>query len=256
MSLSCCECKYEMGPSEALPGREGTFVQPHVKSLVYIPSETLKYKIVYLQSQESRSLCFNCIDSKLPEQRKPVLKAIYDCYESETEFQEAEQAVLKVQEEKGMISFNDPLMDKKFEAYEFFIKMQKKVSRECIFCGNTPENGKPFFTAVAIDRAYSRQQLSGLFVHDNYSFTNIRTGRTNFRICFDDFSSYFPNSFKQLSCDLIGEENPARQSNELYISKEFEEAVEAAGESIDDLVSNFPGVIVIREKAGQKSGLN
>jgi len=229
MSLVCYECNRDLEPGEELPGREGTLVYPNLQALIYLPENS--YKIAYLQSKHNRSLCFACIEGKLPEQRKGILKAVYDCYEAETNSERIEE------EQKGKW-ISGPEHSKYADALRKFVEKKKTLISECLFCGNDVKNGKPFFTAVVIDRVKSTKHKS---IYGSYSWSNLETGSTYLRICFDHFKEYFPRSFKQLSYDMLGEENPNfnHAQNELYISPSFEKALEKEGKSIDELIDDL-----------------
>lgn len=236
MSLECHECGRSMGPSETLPGREGAMVHPVVPSLIYVPSQKrIDYKLSYIFTPANRSLCFECIENKLPnENKQTVLRGIYDCYEAEMEHKKIDESI------KGqLISVGDPLNVKEMEALKKCDELSKKVTPDCIFCSGNVRNGKPFFLAATIDRVYSSKNLT---LGTNYSWSDMKTGYTSFRICFDDFRKHFPRCFEQLSYDMLEERNPNIDMgpSEFYISPEFEKALkEETGKTIDDFVNEF-----------------
>lgn len=223
MSLVCYECSCDMGPSESLPGREGVFVNPVVLSIVWIPanpnnSEKLDWLFTYLTSQEDRSLCFKCISSKLPEHRQQFLNSIYEAYEAETYYKEIEKS------QKGKWISGDE-MGRSVKAFKTFEeKFQGIASDECLICAVRVGDKKlPYFRAIVIDRVYGRQHQSGLFTFDNYSWSDIKTGLTSFKFCFDCFGSYFNKTFMQLSCDMRGVKNSQSGKNpksEFFITEE------------------------------------
>jgi len=238
MSLECQECRQSMGPGKNLPGREGTLVHPSVMSLIYVPGETLEYQLGYLYAEQNRSVCFQCIENALPKERRGELRALYVCYEAEMQWRQANveaEASLK-----GFVPLNHPLVEARMRAYEKYKKLSDSVAQDCLFCGKAVETGSPFFTARAIDKSYSGQHLSGLGVPENYSWTNLKEGFTKFRICFEDFRRKFPRAFEQLSYDLLGKDNPGVQPQATFvITPAFEDAAEAKGVCIDDLITRL-----------------
>ena len=241
MSLICNECREEMGPGKILPGREGTMVHPVVMALAYLPTKDgVSYKSAYLRARENASLCFRCIDNKLPPERREALKKIYTAYEEETRFGALQE------EQKG--KWQGPDEPRHWlKAYKKFKRSLGKLEKGCLFCSSDVQTGKPFFNARVIDRVYSGKHLSGFTIPDltlghNYSCSNLREGQTSFKVCFDDFRINFPNTFAMLSYLLTGEENPDVEPvrDTLYLSPEFEEAFEReTGKSMDEGLRKF-----------------
>jgi hypothetical protein len=253
MSLSCGECRNVVGPSERLPGREGTLIYTVLQSLVYIPSEEgIRYTLRYVKPGIGGwCLCFACIERQAPAARKErALKPVYDCYEAET-------LMDRMEEQGGAL-----LHQQWSQAYGMFRKKAEAIPSGCLFCEGKVENGKPYFVSRAIDRVYSEKHLSGLFFGEgNYSLSNVRTGETGFRFCFDDFMRHFPVSFEGLGYELLGERNPKERpgQSELHISREAEAAFEReTGKSLDDFLKegiDADNVKIIREaRRGEGSG--
>jgi hypothetical protein len=219
MSLVCNECGKEMRPSESLPGREGMLVHPVVRALIYVPSKSLKrpsYEMEYMMSQANRSLCFECVEEKLPKGRKSRLNQIYECYKAETEYKKIKDKHagkwVPISDSSQSDAFHD--LERKFIALE----------ENCLFCGGDVEKwNKPFFYALAIDKVYSSKNLSGLFQGTNYSFSSLEVGDTYLKFCFDDFRKHFPANFEQLSYDMSRKKNPNRKQGgcEFYISQDI-----------------------------------
>jgi len=242
MSLACPECLKDLGPSEDFPGREGTMVHPNLLSLVYtIPKkqdEKPGYVMKYLPIEISTSLCFECIEGQIQaEKRETLLKPIYDCYKAETYWRMVEEQ----QKGKWCDSSDSRLW---IDKHNQFQEKLKALKRTCVFCDSNVKNGFPFFRARVIDKVYSSQHLSGVFQFTNYSFSDMKTGMTNFLICFDDMQSHFPKCFKLLSYSLVGGQRNDPDfkpgPNELYISSEFEKAFESeTGKSIDDITKEM-----------------
>ena len=232
MTLCCYECESELGPGTQLPGREGTIVYPVLQSLIYLPTqEGIGYKIGYLVAPNGIALCFKCVEGELlKERRVTAIEPIYDCYETEMNF----RMVKKEQERR----WSDATDSKRWlSAYNKFKTLSKKLTRNCIFCDSDVKSGRPFFIANAIDRIYSSQHLSGIFVLNNYSWSDIKTGLTKFRVCFDDFRKHFPRTFEQLSYDTLGEKNPnlKQRQSELIIDPSFEKKLfEETGKTVEE----------------------
>jgi hypothetical protein len=224
-----------MAPSHDLPGREGTLVHPNVLSFIYSPQllddKRVFYKIEYLMSQENRSLCFECIENRISEDRKStILKPIYESYRAETEFFEIENR------QKGkFISVSDQSWSDALKKYE---DLNKNIPATCIFCDCDTKNGKPFFTAIVIDKAKSSKNTG---FTGNYQFSNIEKGMTCFNICFDDMTKNFPKTFEQLGYDLLGEPNVHRDvTSEIFIDQKIKEAYEKeTGQNLDDMMKEM-----------------
>jgi hypothetical protein len=127
------------------------------------------------------------------------------------------------------------------DAYDKFKALSEKLTQNCIFCDSDAKNGRPFFKANVIDRVYSSQHLGGLFFsgNGNYSWSNMKTGSTGFRVCFDDFRKHFPRTFEQFSYNMLGEKNPnlKHRQSELFIDPGVEQAIfEETGKPIDELL--------------------
>jgi hypothetical protein len=231
-----------MSPSEEFPGREGTLVHPNLLSFMFLPKkdEKTRFKTGYTESDCNRSLCFECIESTLPKSKKKNLLAVYNVYQAEINFNEKEEAYNQRFTGK-LVNINNHLALEKDELYENFRKLRKELQEGCLFCNKNVENGNPFFVARVIDKVYSKQHLSGLsFIGTNYSWSNIRTGHTDFRICFEDFEKKFPSTFEQLSYDLIGERNPNfKPEHTLYLDPSIEIAAIKEGLNLDDWVKKL-----------------
>lgn len=238
MSLVCNQCNQDMGPSESFPGREGVMVHPIVMALAYLPtSQGLSYQASYLWASQNLSLCFSCIEEKLPEERKSSLIKVYQAYEDETRLGEIkDQLVGRWVGAREARPWS--------EAYDKAEASFNALEKECLFCGANVRNGKPYFTAKVIDRVYSRKNLSGIPIPgisgmSNYSWSNMKKGRTFVNFCFDDFRQHFFPLFEGLSHTLTGNRNPNLKPgmNEIYLSPEFEQAFEGqTGKSIDKAI--------------------
>ena len=241
MSLVCNECGEDLGPSKTLPGREGTMVYPSVISLIYLPEKEGAYTARYLESQCNRSLCFRCISDKLPQERHNGLNLIYEIYEAETELRKIEKGESGLWIGVGKTGWSD--------AYKRFEEKLKKIDdSECLFCNKDVKNGKPFFTAMVIERAYSQQHLSGLFAFTNYSWTNFKVGSTQFRFCFEDFRKNFPRNFEQLSYDMQGIIKPKKDD---VIKSEL-----VLEESVAQEIMNDPKMKKQMDELAEKSGVD
>jgi hypothetical protein len=233
-----------MGPSDDLPGREGNLVYPAVSGLVYLPTkEGISYKIKYVYPDVSTSLCFKCIDSKVPQERREVLEKVYASYRTETFFKAYQES------ERGKLV--DCKESKWSEFYDRFKDGLSKLEKDCLFCGDNIENGNPFFIGRVIDKVSSSKNLTfGV----NYSCSNMKMGSTFFRICFDDLRKNFPRVFENLSFSLSGEKNLnfSTKQNEIYIDKELEEAYEReTGKKFDEvvraLIQGSDNLLIVRE---------
>lgn len=220
MSLICHECDTEMQPSDSLPGREGILVYPNVLSMVWVPEDLAKigWSLVYDESKIWSSLCFECVESKVPTDRHKSLEYIYEVYETETKHDEIRES------QKGRFIGGEEL-GLGCDAWD---KFQAKISKinfeECLICGGQIRKGRrPFFAARTLNRVYCRKHLSGLSIlGTNYSWSHLKTGITSFRFCFDCFQ-LFPNCFRALSYNLRREVDPQQTKlagAELYISEE------------------------------------
>ena len=69
MSLICHECEFDIQPSEEFPGREGFLVYPVVTALIYAVDKDggIKYRLGNVESKNNKSLCFGCVEKRLPE---------------------------------------------------------------------------------------------------------------------------------------------------------------------------------------------
>jgi hypothetical protein len=230
MSLVCHECGDDMGPSQALPGREGVMVHPIVKSMIYVPKKLKiqNYSLEYIMAPQNRSLCFSCIERKLPDNRKEILNRIYECYKAETAYEEIKAS------NKGKWS-SDPTYRDSSEALEDLEKKFNLLEKNCLFCGeDVHKENKPYFHAWTIEKVYSSKNLSGLFQRTNYSFSDFETGQTHIKFCFEDFKKNFPRNFEQLGYDMLGKNAPNNKkiSNELYLSQTIiDECVKEGKES-------------------------
>ena len=248
MSLTCNECNQDIQPSTTLPGREGTLVHPNILAFAYtkMPDGKLGYQLTYLEAQENRSLCLECVDKELPAERKENMVKLYGCYNAETKYRKIEE------DQKGKwLDMSDKSWS---EAYRGFERKRDKLDHDCIFCGHDVKGeSRPFFHARTIDRAYSGQHLSGIpAVGLSYSWSNVNEGQTSLRICFQDFMDHFPRTFEQLSYDLTGGQNPNSRplTNEVYISKEFMDAAKNDGVTIEKIEAQLarPGTKIILDK--------
>jgi len=252
MSLICSECYRDMRPSESLPGREGVFVKPVLMSLVYLSDKEGEYDLSYLATPAGMSLCFECIEGKLPEGRMPALKSVYEAYEAETASREIEE------EQKGRWVAGKEL-GLKLDADKRLEKRLKTLERDCLFCDTDVENGLPFFLGNVLDKVYSEQHLT---FGANYSWSENETGSTGFRMCFNDFRQHFPKLFEEFSYMLRGKPNPNLKlpPSTLNISPEFEEALERDGKSIDEWINelakkgNVDNLMIIRRERRGKKG--
>ena len=239
MSLICTKCEEDMGPSESLPGREGVFISPNLISLVPIPQigESIEYALRYTEQKINRSLCFECLDRKIPDERRKALQAVYDSYEAETEFEMFDEESMRGR----MIELGGREDTKSRRLDAEYRRRLEVLSMDCIFCGEDVENGEPFFRARVIDKVYSRNHLSGSsWVGTNYSFSNIRTGSTSLRFCYRDLSRHFPEVTKRLSYDIMGQKDASEKGVfELYIDPSFEAAVEEQGGDIGEMIRDL-----------------
>jgi len=252
MSLICTNCNKDMGPSEELPGREGTLVTPVLTSLVYLPlgGGSPSYETAYLAAPQNASLCFECIETAIPRERKEKLREIYDVCGLETAYRMIEES------QKGRFVGGRELI-RVVEAEKRFSESLDALEEGCLFCGENVRDGNPFFVSRVIDRVYSVNHLSGVFQFNNYSFSNLRQGRTSFGFCFNDFRTHFPKVFEYLSCLMLGKPIPGRnaQPNELYIGSGVAEAIEGkTGMSFDEFLDRqvtgrgLDGIKIIRRE--------
>jgi hypothetical protein len=239
MTLGCGECDQDMGPSDALPGREGTLVHPIVQSLVYLPNvaQGVSYELTYMQSYANRSLCFSCIEKALPEDRLHMLSVVYESFLAEAAMYDAKERI-----PEGLVSFADPLVVKEHELYTLFKLKKAQIASECIFCGENPRGkGEPYFSAQVIDRNKSSKNLTPWGNSLNYSLCSVDTGSVSFNICYADFMKHFPDNFRQLSFDMRGKRDPEQQpkGSEIYIAPEIEAEMQKNGMTLDKLVEDW-----------------
>ena len=282
MSLICHECESYVGPSEELPGKNCGIVYPTLLSLVYVPLEDDKkgckigYKLVYQESKTGLALCLRCIETGMPEKagmpggietpksdknrvkdRFALLKEVYECYKAETKYKK-----LETQQRGRWIKLGADEDMAKNKAIDNYLKLVKKlikkgIDKSCIYCSQDVQSTHraPFFVVRLMDRVYCEDKLSGFTDEQNYSCSDLDTGRVSFKICFDDFRQNFPKSFEQISYDLRREENPheTQAPQELHISPEFEQAIEEEGGNIDSIVDKLQcdpklNLVVVRGK--------
>jgi hypothetical protein len=231
MSLLCYECGIDLQPSKELPGREGMLVYPSLLSFIYLPSkdEKQEHTIGYVLSQSNRSICFECIEKGMPKAKKQVMKEIYDCYDAETVYRQIEDS-----QKGGFIRSSD---NSSYAALMEYKKKKDTIPSGCIYCGSDVKNGLPYFNAVVLDRIESCKHKS---MYGSYSWSNLEKGWTQFNICFQHFRDNFPKSFADLSCELQNKVNPDfKPMHDLYISPEFEEAMQKEGKGIDSLIEEM-----------------
>lgn len=202
MSLVCHECNQVMQPGESLPGREGIFVRPKVSAYIWNPDsqeDTSKWLLRDVPACVSRSLCFECIVTKLPEERTPLLGAVYEAFEAEMLWRG-----IDLSRKKRWCDGNDAR--RWLDANDAFRKKLQAIDQKsCLLCGQpTATPPKSIFVARCIDRVASSQELGGLPGEHNYQFSTVESGCTSFVICFDCFGLNFPRTFSQLSYDLQG----------------------------------------------------
>jgi len=225
MSLLCAECDHDLGPSESLPGREGSLVHPSLISLVYVPG-TDAFKLRYTQSTQDQSLCFQCVEEKVPTNRLDILKSIYRCYELERKNKSFEGKWLSGAE-----------MTESHDILDQYIQALETLEANCLFCGNDVERGLPYFTAKTIDRLASSR---GLSTFGSYSFSNVTNGTTSFKLCFNDFRLAFPNSFRKLGFDLLGERDESTKTvSSFEIGAGFEDLLKKEGVSLDEIIDSL-----------------
>jgi len=213
-----------MGPSDSLPGREGTMVSPSPIVMVWSINEAgdINWHFIHGQLINHRSLCFRCIETCLPDTHHNNLKSVYDAYEAETNYHEIEKS------HRGKLIGGEE-MHQSAEAGSKMISLCEALdSTHCLYCNKEIENDRePYFISLGIDRVYSRRHLSGFPGESNYSWSNMKTGRTFTQICFSCFKEAFPKTFKQLSHDLLGTSNPDFvPNNEFLISPDVVKAME------------------------------
>jgi hypothetical protein len=245
MSLACTECENVLGPSKSLPGREGVIIHPIVPSFLFLPTEKgISYEIGYLYSDMRSNLCFECIEKKIPKERKDLLSKVYESHEIETYFR-----MINYSQQGRWNNSKDG--EEGLKAYNEHQESLKKLEKNCLFSGNSPDNGNPFFVGKIIEKAYSSRYLSGLPMlgEMNYSWSNYKEGSTYINFCFEDFQTNFPKSFRDLSYGLLKKKDPDLKAkpNEVYISPRFESALEKeGGKSVDKFI----------EELNEKSGNN
>lgn len=248
MSLCCAECYNDMQPSDSLPGREGAMVHPVVMSIVYDKEDKPHFR--YLEVRENRSLCLECVEKKMPDERKTILKPIYEAYGAETEYRSLEEEFHAQSRECGGIYFpSDEKNEAHRSALERFVEKSKQIEKECIYCGHGLGFGiksNSHFIAAGLDKAYSMQNTSPFW--GSYQWSNMREGGVAFKICYSDFSEKFPNAFEQLISGMLGI-NPEIKSmqSEFWVAPEIEKLLKEEGITMNDLAKKLgPGIQIVR----------
>lgn len=240
MSLMCSTCERDMGPSDNFPGREGVMVYANVLSLIWNDEKSPpeQWVLRYVVAPCSVSLCFRCITDKLSEERQPVLDQVFLAYHVEVSYRRA-----KISEEGRLFS---PEETKSFSLFDAWKDQQKAIpARQCIFCANEVRDGQnPYFMAQVIDKVYCEKQLSGLFSLRNYSWSDLKTGMTSFKICFTCLREYFRPTFQILSHSLGSKIQPdysGSPKSEFYLTSQFIEALkrEKGEEEARELLLKF-----------------
>ncbi len=243
MSLVCDNCGHAMGPCDDLPGKDGTMVYVSVLSLIWIIEEsaTQKWDLCYTRAPQGYSLCFRCIADKLIPPQKPILDAVYEASRAEVEFERIEES------RKGKWISGEELQKQK-STYEFYNEWKAKqllIPTQFIFCNTKlPDNKNPYFSAVVMDRVYCEKSLTLFMGTENYSWSDFRTGRTNFQICVDCFKKNFYGTFEAFSCSLrnIPKQTPTKDVKpELIMTLDFIEALkkEVGGEKTKELLKGI-----------------
>ena len=238
MSLVCHNCSRDMGPSETLPGREGTIVYPQVLSFIWVVEESAseKWVIRHTQAPCNRSLCFRCIADKLPDNQQPVLRAVYEAYEAEIKYRRNEES------QRGKMISGEELAKGPKLHEEWLARLELIPTNRCIFCNTKlPDKKTPHFDAVVIDRVYSEGYLS--WFNQNYSWSNFKTGGTGFSFCFECCRKNFLPLFEQFSYDLRGVKKTTRTAKSaIFFGSSFIEGLktEVGEERALEMLQEFP----------------
>ena len=217
-------------------------VHPVVLALKYVvlKDNSIAYQVDYMWSEDNRSLCFECIEKKIPAGRKRILNEIYACYEAETEFRKIQDS-----EKGGWVPIDSTFP----ETYSRFEQKYKNIAKECLFCDKDPKKGLPYFRPLVIDRVESgkRPSLCG-----SYQCSHLERGMTSFNICFEDFRKNFPRCFETLSKDLLGtrDKDSKLEPNTIYLPKGYRQAMEGKKQKLDWIIESTTDFVVFRKKLG------
>lgn len=231
MSLACSACEQDMRPSDSFPGREGVMVSANVLALIWADDESVaeQWPLSYVEAPARISLCFRCVAGTLSQERQSVLAKVYEAYEAEIIYRRA-----KVSEEGKWFSSGE--MSTSFNLFEIWEERCKAIpGNQCIFCAKEIlDNQNPYFTARVIDKVYSEQHTTQWITGQNYSWSNMKTGMTSFKICFICLRKHFVSTCKVLGYGLGVTRNPDQEKGrkcELYMTSQFIDALRrSAGE--------------------------
>lgn len=206
MSLICNECAEVLAPTKEIPGRHGVLIHPVVLSLLYMPDRTedgkIQYKAGYMRSETNISVCLSCVKKIAPRDK---MHNVYEALGAETNYRRGEGD-----------------LDARTQWFSRFDRASQQISRSrCFFSGEVVEG--PHFEANIIDPVRSKtNDFSG-----TYSITRgIEEGMTRFKISFRGLEEKFPKTFKEISYNLCGKNNPDNQPGmEIHISSDFAAAL-------------------------------
>jgi len=199
MSLECAECRRLMGPSDQLPGSDGTLVFPNLPSIVWSFSDNnLQFHLRHTLTQQNRSLCFRCIDDACSPDGLMVLHKVYECYIAEIKYKELDAYF------HGKWIQGDEDREK-IEAREIYLGLLEALPITCLHCGNDfHQPDLPYLQAQVFDRLACKDHLGGLPGEKNYQWSFLREGETFIMFCFGCFRKHFPRTFEYLGNDLSG----------------------------------------------------
>lgn len=241
MSLLCYECNLDLVPGEELPGREGYMIQPIVPGLVYIPTDTgLENELTPIPVDLSVAGCFSCMEKSNPE--FPALRRVYEALDAETELER-----MNAVQHGGWRNVNERELF--CAAADAFEAKAQDLPKGCLYCEEELPTTGPYFMFKALNRIAGSQNPS---LWGSYQWSTIKTGRTGFGVCYDDFRTHLPRTYKQLSSTMRKKSNPDVRPPvmDFMVSSDFAETVEReTGETVEQalirMIGKGPGNIRI-----------
>ena len=219
MSLACHECGQDLRPSPTFPGREGGIIHPSVLAIAWVGSEgateELNWTPVFVESPDNASICFACVLSKASQQAQARMRAVFEAYAAEIEYQR-----LKRDQKGKWVPIGEVSSTDRYQ--QFREKSEVIPLTACLHCHSPiPGSHRAFFTFKVIDKVRCESDLSAF---GSYQWSNLEGGMTSFRLCFSCVRAYLPRTFKTLGDALRGIDS-GRESGEgrveLFISPEF-----------------------------------